>query len=76
MAFRFFGLGTARNDPVRLVDPHPIPNYGTHDEHSGSVPRDGYELLSKADPRRQGAPPPVDGTVGPTFRGPDESFEQ
>lgn len=74
---RILGIwGGRRNDPVLLEDPHPIPDYGTKDLHSGSVPHDGYERLSIADPHRQGRPPAVKGTVGPVPRGPDESFEQ
>ena len=65
-----------RNDPVELVDPHPIENYGTADYHSGKPFQDGYTLLSRADPNRAGEPPPVKGTVGAIPRGPDESFEQ
>lgn len=75
---RGFGLffGSAkRNDPVKLVDPNPIHDYGD-DVHSGSVARDGYELLSRADPARAGSPPPVPGTEGPVYQGPDQSFEQ
>lgn len=74
---RFLGFGRARrNDPVELVDPHPIENYGDKDVQSGNPFQDGYTLLSKADPNRAGTPPPVKGTVGVIPRGPDESFEQ
>jgi hypothetical protein len=64
-----------RNDPIKLHDPHPIPRYedGTH---TGSPAHDGYTLLSRADPKAQGNPPAVDGTVGPVYRGPDETFER
>jgi hypothetical protein len=72
----FFGGSRRRNDPVRLEDPHPIPNYGTHSLESGNAGLDGFTTLSRADPNAQGNPPPVKGTVGPTYRGPDNSFEQ
>lgn len=70
----FFGL-SKRNDPIRLVDPHPVPRYEDNTE-TGRPGRDGFTLLSKADPNWQGSPPDVSGTVGRTHRGPDESFEQ
>lgn len=65
-----------RNENVRLEDPHPIPNYGDHDYHSGDPFHDGYTRLSRADPDRAGTPPPVAGTLGVIPRGPDDSFEQ
>ena len=71
-------IGTQkRNDNYELTDPRPILNYG-NDVHTGDPAVDGYTLLSKADPTRQGSPPNVEGTEFPsqTHRGPDESFEQ
>lgn len=70
----FFGA-PRRNEPVRLVDPHPIPKLDDA-VHSGNRFRDGYTLLSRAQPDRQGSPPPVAGTRGPARQGPDDSFEQ
>lgn len=70
----FFG-NAKRNDPVKLVDPHPVKDYGD-DVCKGNAGLDGFTVLSKADPNRQGSPPPVAGTVGPVYQGPDQSFEQ
>ena len=63
-----------RNDPIELDDPRPIPRLGD-DVHTGDAGKDGFTLLSRADPRRQGDPPAVAGTEGPVYRGPDQSFE-
>jgi hypothetical protein len=70
----FFGV-VRRNDPVRLADPRPIPNYGTKDLESGNAGLDGYTVLSRADPNAQGNPPWV-GALGYSHQGPDQSFEQ
>lgn len=70
----FFGGIAKRNDPVKLVDPRPLTDYGD-DVHKGNVALDGYQLLSRANPQAQGSPPPVSGTEGPTYQGPDQSFE-
>lgn len=72
----FFSAAATRNDPVRLVDPRPIADYGTHNLESGDAGLDGFTILSRAQPDRQGAPPPVAGVIGPSYRGPDQSFEQ
>ena len=56
----FFGIAR-RNQPVKLDDPHPIPNYGTRDLQLGHAGCDGYTVLSKADPNAQGNPPMVRG---------------
>lgn len=76
----FFGLSSffppRRNQPVRLENPHPVPEYGTSDAYSGNEFEDGYVRLSKADPDRAGNPPPVKGNEGPVPQGPDSSFEQ
>lgn len=71
--FGFFGI-QRRNDPIELVDPRPLPEYGDS-LHTGNIALDGFELLSKANPSAQGNPPPVKGVIGPTYRGPDQSFE-
>lgn len=71
----FFGT-SRRNDPIRLEDPRPITDYGTKDIDSGDAGRDGYTVLSRADPNAQGNPPPVKGTLGRAYWGPDQSFEQ
>lgn len=72
----FFGLGrNSRNDPIKLVDPNPIHEYG-NDVHSGDAGRDGYSRLSIADPNRQGDAPLVAGAIGRSFQGPSEDFEQ
>jgi hypothetical protein len=70
----FFGR-ERRNDPVRLADPHPIKDYGD-DYCTGNAGRDGFTVLSRANPQAQGSPPPVAGSLGPVFQGPDQSFEQ
>lgn len=70
----FFG-SAKRNDPVKLNDPRPILDYG-NDVKTGNAGLDGFTVLSQANPDAQGSPPPVDGTVGPTYFGPDQSFEQ
>jgi hypothetical protein len=68
----FFGM-TRRNVPVRLTDPHPVADYG-NDVCSGDAGRDGFTVLSRANPSSQGDPPMVaDGRVP---QGPDQSFEQ
>lgn len=70
----FFG-SAKRNDPVKLVNPRPLTDYG-NDVCSGDAAKDGFTVLSRANPRAQGSPPPVDGVIGPAFQGPDQSFEQ
>ena len=69
-------LESRRNQPVKLDDPHPIPDYGTRDLESGDAGCDGYTVLSKADPNAQGNPPMVRGAEGFDYLGPDQSFEQ
>ena len=50
-------LGSARrNDGIKLADPHPVPRYADS-VHSGNAGLDGYTLLSRADPTRQGQAP-------------------
>jgi hypothetical protein len=71
----FFGTAR-RNDPLKLVDPRPIADYGTNDLTTGDAGKDGYTVLSRARPDAQGNPPPVSGQIGPSYRGPDQSFEQ
>jgi hypothetical protein len=72
-----FGFGGGRrNDPVRLENPRPVESHGRSSIESGNAGLDGYTVLSRADPCAQGNPPAVKGTVGPTYRGPDMSFEQ
>lgn len=71
----FFG-SARRNDPVRLENPRPLPDYGTSSLESGDAGRDGFTVLSRANPNAQGNPPPVKGVVGPVYQGPDQSFEQ
>ena len=68
----FFG-SKSRNDPVRLENPHPLPVYANIQE-TGDAGKDGFTILSKANPDYAGKPPLVGGT--PTYRGPDNSFEQ
>lgn len=72
--FRMWGP-PRRNEGIRLEDPHPVPRYDDP-TYSGDQLRDGYQLLSRADPRRQGDPPPVKGQLGPVYDGMDRSFEQ
>lgn len=75
-AFFFGGMNARkRNDPVKLVEKHPHHDMGD-DVHTGNAMLDGFSLLSKADPDRQGSPPPVEGQDGPCYQGPDQSFEQ
>jgi hypothetical protein len=71
----FFG-GSRRNDPIKVNDPRPLPDYGTSSLESGNAGLDGYTVLSRANPNAQGNPPPVKGVVGPVYQGPDASFEQ
>jgi hypothetical protein len=71
----FFGTAK-RNDNYLLEDPRPIPFYGRGDEYCGNQWCDGYALLSRAEPNRQGSPPNVKGTIGPAYRGPTGNFEQ
>lgn len=70
----FFGTAK-RNDPVRLVDPRPLTEYGD-DVEKGNAGLDGFTVLSRASAQAQGSPPPVNGVVGPAYQGPDSSFEQ
>lgn len=70
----FFGRAT-RNDPVKLVDPRPLTNYGD-DVCTGNPALDGYTVESRARADAQGSPPPVSGVIGPAYQGPDQSFEQ
>ncbi len=71
----YFGRHT-RNDPIKLENPHPVTDYGRKDVESGNAGLDGFTVLSRADPDAQGNPPPVKGVLGPTYRGPDMSFEE
>lgn len=75
-AFGLFLGGSKRNDPVRLVDPRPIPDYGNKDMESGDAGKDGFTVLSKASPAAQGCAPPVAGTLGPAYQGPASDWEQ
>lgn len=70
----FFG-GAQRNGNWLLEDPHPIKDYG-NSVCTGDAGRDGYTVLSRANPCCAGSPPPVAGTRAPLRRGPDQSFEQ
>lgn len=70
----FFG-SAKRNDPVKLVDPRPLPIF-TDDAKESDAAHDGYSVLSRANPQAQGSPPPVSGVIGPAYQGPDQSFEQ
>ncbi len=71
----FFG-SARRNDPVRVEDPRPLPDYGRASIETGNAALDGFTVLSRADANHQGNPPPVKGVVGPVYQGPDMSFEQ
>lgn len=72
-----FGRPARRNDPIRLADPHPVADYNAATPlTTGNAGRDGYSVLSRANPAAQGNPPPVPGTYGPAHQGPDDSFEQ
>lgn len=71
----FFG-GAKRNGPIKLENPHPVTDYGTNSLESGNAGLDGFTILSRANPNAMGNPPPVKGTVGPVYWGPDQSFEQ
>ena len=71
----FFGMAK-RNGLVRLENPHPVEDYGTKCVESGDAGRDGFTVLSRANPNAQGSPPPVKGVEGPIYSGPDQSFEQ
>lgn len=71
----FFGAAK-RNGLLKLSNPHPVADYGTHDLCSGNAGLDGFTTLSRADPSRQGNPPPVAGIEGPIYSGPTGDFEQ
>ncbi|MGP0093116.1 MAG: hypothetical protein ACLPKB_24725 [Xanthobacteraceae bacterium] len=75
MRFGLFFASNKRNDPLELDDPRPLRRM-TASEPTGDAALDGFTVLSRADPKRAGSPPPVPGTVGPVYRGPDQSFEQ
>ena len=72
----FFGGGARRNDPIKLVDPRPLPRYTSQEERTGDAGCDGYTVLSQSRPTGQGNPPPVAGVEGPSYRGPSFDFEQ
>ena len=69
-------LGTAkRNQPVKLSNPHPVTD--TMDKmDTGDAGKDGYTVLTRADPNSAGYLPRVKGEEGPVYWGPDNSFEQ
>jgi hypothetical protein len=71
----FGGMNGKRNDPVKVVDPHPVHDYGD-DVEKGNAGLDGYTCLSRANPNAQGSPPPVAGVIGPVYNGPANDFEQ
>lgn len=71
----FFGTAR-RNDPVKLVDPHPVEDHGRASIESGNAGLDGFTCLARANPDMAGNRPSVKGTIGPVYRGPDNSFEQ
>lgn len=74
---RGFFFGSARrNDPIRMHNPRPVTDYGKQSIESGDAAKDGFTVLSRANPDAQGSPPPVSGVEGPVHRGPDQSFEQ
>ena len=73
--FGFLFGSAKRNDPIRVVNPSPLPRYENELE-TGDAGRDGMTILSKAYPTMQGNPPSVPGVIGRVHRGPDESFEQ
>lgn len=70
----YFG-GSRRNQPVKLVDQHPVADHGQKLD-TGNAGLDGYSVLSRAHPDAQGCPPAVPGVVGPVYQGPDRSFEE
>lgn len=70
----FFGV-VKRNQPVQLADPRPLINYGD-DVCTGDAGRDGFTVLSRADPTYAGTPPLVAGALGQARQGPDNSWEQ
>jgi len=65
-----------RNNPVKLQDPRPVERLQDH-THTGDAGKDGFSVLSRANPLREGTPPPVAGQdpMG-NHQGPDMSFEQ
>lgn len=72
----FLGGSQGRNDGIELEDPNPIPFYGTKDLHSGDAGKDGYTVLSAAQPDAQGRAPFVKGVKGRAFFGPSQDWEQ
>lgn len=71
-----FFFGQRRNDPIRLVDPRPLPRHTSEECCTGDAAKDGYTVLSRARPNAQGNSPPVAGVVGPAYQGPSSDFEQ
>lgn len=76
MRFGGFFNVERRNNPVKLVDRRPV-QVETDRVTTGDAAQDGYTVLSRASPDRQGTPPPVAGQdpIG-NHQGPDNSFEQ
>lgn len=72
----FWGGQCGRNDPIELVDQHPIANYGDKDVCSGDAGKDGYSVLSRAQPNAQGRAPYVSGAIGRVYQGPAQDWEQ
>lgn len=73
--FMFYGTHR-RNDPIKLVDPRPLPRYTAEEASTGDAAKDGYTRLSIANPRSQGNAPPVEGVAGPSYSGPSMDWEQ
>jgi hypothetical protein len=71
----FFGT-ERRNNPVRLLDRRPQPSPEER-VSTGNALQDGFTVLSRSAPDRQGTPPPVAGqSPFGNHQGPDDSFEQ
>jgi len=72
----FIGGDEGRLNPVKLIDPRPIPRLEDR-VTTGDAGRDGYSVLSRASPGRQGRPPPVKGQdPHGNHQGPAMDFEQ
>lgn len=69
----FFG-SAKRNDNYLLEDPRPIARQ-PDTVCSGNAGLDGFSILAKASEDNPGNRPSVQGTIGPTHRGPSMSFE-
>lgn len=72
----FYSGHVKRNERLKLQDLHPIADYGRRSLETGDAGKDGYTILSRAEPDRQGAAPPIPGGTSPLYWGPAADWEQ